>query len=137
MPLHDMNFSSLHQNETLGYLVEDAKCWDWEPSSTECVFPIICLSQPQTYSPFLSSVCLAQDSENCLSPLPVDLVSQQGVPEARRRRGNGRRDFLFAYCSHCHSTNRGILCGLFQEQTLKASQQQLAAPGAWRPVGLV
>lgn len=89
MPLHDMNFSSLHQNEALGYLVEDAKCWNGEPSSAKCVFPVICLSQPQTYSPILASVRLAQDSENCLSPLPVDLVSQQGASAARRRRGLG------------------------------------------------
>lgn len=49
--------------------------------------PAMCLSS----KPILPLSPLDWDSENCTSPPPVDLVSQQGAPEARGKRGNGEK----------------------------------------------
>lgn len=48
--------------------------------------PAMCLSS----KPILPLSPLDWDSENCTSPPPVDLVSQQGAPEARGEKGERR-----------------------------------------------
>lgn len=96
--------------------------------------PVICLSQPQTYSPILASPLLAQDSGNCLSPLPVDLVSQSGASEAKGRRETGEGTFcLFTVpvivmaptAVFCSVPVAGAVCSRFQLLSKLASSNWL------------
>lgn len=139
-----MNFSSLPQK---GTWISSKRCQMLELGAivSRVSRAVVCIAQPRTYSPILASLLLAWDSENCPSPLPVDLVSQQGVSEARGRRGMGDGTSCLLTVPVIVTAPTAVFCAVlvaaeahshFQLLSKLASQQHLAAPPAWRPVSL-